>query len=266
MRKLTLRVPTPALEDVLDVVLPALPGGAHVRGKGDEAEVAILSTPGTPEPKELRDLAARHLIELSEAEASEDWRERRLARYEPLIVANRFLVRPGWAPPAEDPNLVEIVLEQSTAFGTGVHPTTQACLALLSTVQGVGSLADYGCGSGVLSIAAAKLGFSPVVAIDLDEASVEATHCNAARNEIEMEVRRSDVTAEPAPAADTVAANVPPQIQVGLAAALHRPPAQAIVSGFKPVEAEAVVSAWGAHGLTVEERFQAQEWTALLLR
>jgi ribosomal protein L11 methyltransferase len=266
VRELTLRVPAAALEDVLDAVLPALPGGAHVREEGNEAAVAILSTPGTPGPEELRGLAAPHLIELSEAEVSEDWRERRLARYEPLIVADRFLIRPGWAPPAADPNLSEIVLEQSTAFGTGVHPTTQACLALLTLVQETGSFADYGCGSGVLSIAAAKLGFSPVVAVDLDQASVEAAGRNAARNEAAVEARRVDVTAEPAPAADTVAANVPPQIQMGLAAALDRPPTQAIVSGFKPAEAESVASAWGAHGLTVEEQLQAQEWTALLLR
>lgn len=266
MRELTLRVPAAALEEVLDAVLPALPGGTQVRETGEEAELAILATPGTPEPEQLRGLAGPHLIELSEVETSEDWRQRRLARYEPLIVAERFLVRPDWAPPATDPSLVEVVLEQSNAFGTGVHPTTQACLALLGALPGGGSFADYGCGSGVLSIAAAKLGFSPVVAIDLDEASVEATRRNAAGNEVEVEARRVDVTAETPPTAGTVAANVPPQVQVGLAAALDRAPAQAIVSGFKPAEAEAVASAWESRGLEVDERLQAQEWTALLLR
>jgi len=266
VRELTLRVPAAALEEVLDAVLPALPGGVHLREDGDEAELAILSIPGTPQPEELRRLAAPHLVELSEAEASEDWRERRLARYEPLIVADRFLVRPDWGPPADDPNLVEIVLEQTNAFGTGAHPTTQACLALLCAVRGGGSFADYGCGSGVLSIAAAKLGWSPVIAVDRDEASVEATRRNAARNEVEVETRRIDVTAEPPPAADTVAANVPPEIHTSLAAGVDRAPAQAIVSGFKPPEAEAVASAWGAHGLGADERLQAREWTALLLR
>jgi ribosomal protein L11 methyltransferase len=266
VRELTLRVPAAALEEVLDAVLPALPGGAHVRGDGDEAELAILSLPGTPGSEQLRALAEPHPVELSEAEVSEDWRERRLDRYEPLIVVDRFLVRPEWAPRSGDPSLVEIVLEQSTAFGTGVHPTTQACLALLSSLPPSGSFADYGCGSGVLSIAAAKLGWSPLLAVDVEEASIEAARRNAARNAVEVRTRRIDVTAEPPPGADTVVANVPPGIQMALAAALDRAPAQAIVSGFKPADAEAVASAWGAHGLELDQRLQAQEWTALLLR
>ena len=73
-------------------------------------------------------------------------------------LAERFLLRPEWAPPGDDPRLTEIALGQGPAFGTGLHPTTQACLATLAEVEPGGSLADCGCGSGVLSIAAAKLG------------------------------------------------------------------------------------------------------------
>lgn len=266
MLELTLRVAAVDVEEVLDAVLPALPGGVHMRQEGDEVELAIAAVPGTPEPQELHRLAGRRLIELRSDEVSDDWRERRLARYEPLIVAERILIRPDWAPPAADADLIEIVLEQSSAFGTGVHPTTQACLALLCAIEARGSFADYGCGSGVLSIAAAKLGWSPVIAVDVDETSIEAARRNAARNEFDLEARLLDVTSEPAPASDTVAANVPPDIHVDLAGALDRAPSQAVLSGFKPAEADAVASAWGAHGLEVEERLQVREWTTLLLR
>jgi ribosomal protein L11 methyltransferase len=264
--ELTLRVAAAEVEEVLDAVLPALPGGLHARKEGDVAELTIADTPGTPAAEELRRLAGSSLIDLSTAEASDDWRQRRLARYEPLIVAERVLVRPDWAPPAGDPSLLEIVLEESSAFGTGVHPTTQACLTLLCTLKSGGSFADYGCGSGVLSIAAAKLGWSPVVAVDIEEASIDAVRRNAVRNEVAIEAQRIDVTSEPGPAAATVAANVPPDIHLGLAKALDQAPELAIVSGFKPDEAEAVASAWAAHGLEVEEQLQVREWTTLLLR
>ncbi len=266
MLEVTVRVAAADVEEVLDAVLPALPGGVHVRQESDVAELTIGDAPGTPAPEDLRRLAGPSLIDLTTAEASDDWRQRRLARYEPLIVAERVLIRPDWAPPADDPSLIEIVLEQSAAFGTGVHPTTQACLALLCTLEARGSFADYGCGSGILSIAAAKLGWSPVVAIDVEEASIAATRGNAARNGVGIDARQIDVTEEAAPAAETIAANVPPDIQIGLAGALEQPPTQAVVSGFKPPEAEAVAAAWEAHGLQVAERLPVREWTTLLLR
>ena len=135
MIELTLRVGAGDAEEVLDAVLPTLPGGAHVREAGGAVLVTIASTPGTPDEKELRRLVGSRLIDLTAAEASDDWRERRLARYEPLVVAERFLLRPDWAPPSDDRNLIEIVLEQGPAFGTGLHPTTQACLATMAEVE-----------------------------------------------------------------------------------------------------------------------------------
>ena len=180
MLELTLRVGAADVEEVLDSVLPALPGGGPPSRRGDVVALQVLAIPGAPDEEELRALAGSNLIELDTAEVSDDWRRRRLDRYRPLVVAERFLLRPEWAPPGEDPSLIEIVLEQSAAFGTGLHPTTQACLATLAEAEAGGSLADYGCGSGVLSIAAAKLGWSPVVAVDIDPTSVAAAKRAAA--------------------------------------------------------------------------------------
>ncbi len=266
MREVRLRVGADDLEDVLDELLPALPGGAHTRLLGAEVELAMASVPGSPDEDELRHLAGPRLIDLSSAEVSDDWRARRLARYEPLVIAERFLVRPDWAPGGAAPGQIEIELGQRSAFGTGLHPTTQACLATLVELDPGGSLADLGCGSGVLSIAASRLGFSPVSAIDVDEGSVAAAGDNASRNGVEISARRADLTAEPAPPAATVVANVPPEIHLAICDRLQEAPRQAVVSGFKPDEAAAVAAAWGDHGLRVQDDVRAQEWVALVLR
>jgi ribosomal protein L11 methyltransferase len=264
--ELTLRVAAADLDEFLDAVLPALPGGAHLREEGGDVAVAVLATPGTPDADELRRLAGERLIELSAAEVSEDWRDRRLDRYEPLVVADRFLIRPEWAPAGEDPGLVEVVLTESAAFGTGVHPTTRACLAAMAGLAPGGSFADYGCGSGVLSVAAARLGFSPVLAVDVNEPSLEATRANAHANGVEIETRLVDLTSEPPPHAQTIAANVPPDIHLALTATLDAVPTTVIASGFKAEDVEPVAAAWGAHGLDVVGEERVNEWSMLVLR
>jgi ribosomal protein L11 methyltransferase len=263
---MTLRVAAAEVEEVLDAVLPALPGGIHVRPEGELASLTVYATAGAPGEYELRRLAGSRLIELSVVEASDDWRVRRRERYEPVVVAERFLLRPQWAPPAEAPGLIEIVLEQSAAFGTGLHPTTQACLATLAELEPRGSFADYGCGSGVLSIAAARLGWSPVVAVDIDQTSVDAARRNGEANGVEVDARRVDLTADPAPPAQTIAANIPPGIQQALAKRLDRAPALLIASGFHPDEIPAVTTAWEAHGLRVSDEVRANEWSVLVMR
>lgn len=266
MLELTLLVGADRVEEVLDAILPRLPGGLHLREVGEQVELAILATEGTPDEEELRALAGASLVELRAREVSADWRERRLARYEPLVVAARFLLRPEWAPPGEDPALIEIALTQTGSFGTGMHPTTQACLASLAELDARGSLADIGCGSGVLSIAAAKLGFSPVIAVDIEPTSVATACGNAARNGVELDARRIDVATEPPPPADTVLANLPPAVHAGLARHLRRAPVTLIASGFKPEKIPAVASAWEEHGLQVADEVRASEWAALVMR
>jgi ribosomal protein L11 methyltransferase len=211
-------------------------------------------------------LAGSRLIDLTVAETADDCRERRLARYRPLVIADRFLLRPDWAPPGEDTSLIEIVLEQGPAFGTGMHPTTQACLAVLAETEAGGSFADYGCGSGVLSIAAATLGWSPVIAVDRDESSVRATRANAEHNSVDVEARQVDLTSEEPPAAETIAADVPPDVHLALPRRLARRPRTVIASGFGPEGIDAIASAWGARGLQVTDDVRANEWALLVMR
>jgi ribosomal protein L11 methyltransferase len=97
----------------------------------------------------------------------------------------RLWVGPPWeAPP---PDAVAVVIDPGRAFGTGAHATTRLCLELLQDVEPT-SLVDVGCGSGVLSVAAVKLGFAPVSAVDIDEVSLETTLANAAANDVQLAV------------------------------------------------------------------------------
>jgi ribosomal protein L11 methyltransferase len=121
------------------------------------------------------------------------------------VTIGRFWVGPPWEEPP--PGIDVIVIDPGRAFGTGAHPTTRLTLELLQELEPAGLL-DVGCGSGVLSIAASKLGFSPVVAVDVDEAAVEVTRENARLNGTEVEARTLDALAGTLPAAELAVANV----------------------------------------------------------
>jgi ribosomal protein L11 methyltransferase len=114
----------------------------------------------------------------------EDWAHSWMAHYKPLQVGRGLWVVPSWCAPPE-PDAVNIILDPGLAFGTGDHPTTSLCLAWLSeqTLPGK-TLLDYGCGSGILSIAAIKLGAAQAYAVDIDPQALEVTRRNAVHNGI----------------------------------------------------------------------------------
>ncbi len=121
------------------------------------------------------------------------------------VVVGRFWVGPPWE---EAPAGAEaIVIDPGRAFGTGAHPTTRLSLELLQELEPA-SLLDVGCGSGVLSIAAARLGFEYVTAIDLDDAAIEATLANARVNGVELSAYRADALADELPETELAVANI----------------------------------------------------------
>ena len=146
-------------------------------------------------------------MEIVTEEVPDDWADRWRAFHKPVRIGDRLHVRPPWEPPSAD-GLLEIAIDPGQAFGTGGHDTTRLCLELLLDLEPGGAFADLGCGSGVLAIAAAKLGWSPVLGVDHEAESVEATRENARVNGVEVSASRADLRAAPAPTAPTVAANL----------------------------------------------------------
>ena len=171
---------------------------------GGEAELALLLHIFPEGVEELDGAFAVYAEEppvgfdVLEAQDVEDGWEDNWRGFHHGVQIGRFWVGPPWE---------AIVVDPGRAFGTGAHPTTRLTLELLQELE-PGSLLDIGCGSGVLSIAAAKLGFAPVVGIDVDDAAVEATAANARVNGVEVEARLLDGLRDELPATDVALANV----------------------------------------------------------
>lgn len=136
---------------------------------------------------------------------ADGWEDQWRAFHRPAVVAGLWLGPPWETPP--DPARA-IVIDPGRAFGTGSHPTTRLCVDLLAGTRRRGSLLDVGCGSGVLAIAGARLGFEPVGAVDVDPVAVETTRANASVNGVAIDARVTDALTEPLPPADVAVANV----------------------------------------------------------
>jgi ribosomal protein L11 methyltransferase len=138
------------------------------------------------------------------ADVADDWEDRWRQFHRPVRVG-RLWIGPPWEEP--DADALAVVIDPGRAFGTGGHPTTQLCLRLLEDEER-GSVLDIGCGSGVLAIAAAMLGFAPVRAFDFDPQAVEATERNASANGVALDVWRADLREEALPETDLAIANI----------------------------------------------------------
>jgi ribosomal protein L11 methyltransferase len=143
------------------------------------------------------------------------WEDQWKRFHRPVEVRSLWIGPPWETPPPSG----AVVIDPGRAFGTGGHATTRLCVELLHVVEPA-SLLDVGCGSGVLAIAAAVLGFDPIVAVDSDGAAVEATVRNALANDVRIDARRLDAVTEPLPEAEVVVAN----IDLVTVTVLHPPP------------------------------------------
>jgi ribosomal protein L11 methyltransferase len=297
--RLALRVQRADAEVALAELLELAPGGVEEVDLGDVVEYAVYGPPGElPALPDLEAAVGGALVQVTTSELPDDWSERWKQFHRPLVLGDRLAVRPRWeAPIAVE---TEIVIDPAQAFGTGAHATTRLCLELLLKLADAppargpaasgsalasggaaaatepagaqparGPLLDLGCGSGVLAIAAAKLGFGPVTAVDHDPLSVEATAANAAANGVALDVRRVDLRSDPIPSAPTVLANLLRPLLLEYARALQahgaEPPTALVASGLLTHEVDEIAAAFEPLGLHEHTRKEHGEWAALLL-
>ena len=267
MQRIAFRIPADTREDVLDGVLPLLPGGIVERPAGED--VVEISSVGAalPDRERLEAAAGRPLDEFEAEDVPADWRARR-RRFGggAVLIADRLLVRSPWDPPAPE-EVLEVVIDRGgSGFGSGSHPTTQMSLALLLELEPAGGGAtDLGCGVGTLAIAAAKLGWSPVSGLDREGPAVEEARTNAQRNGVEAEFEHADVEQAALPIRELLLANAPPPVQRRLAAEITPAVRHVIVSGIVEGELEDVRIAYAAAGFKPVKGLAADSWVAVLL-
>lgn len=276
---LTVRVPSEELADELTEGLVAL-GGSAV-----EEEMDLLTTyiPEPPDPDAFLREAATRLASLAGAEpemlwrwqADEDWSRRWKEGLAPRRVGTRTVVTQPWNPVAASDGRFVIVIQPATAFGTGEHATTRGALELLErAIAGGERVLDVGTGSGILAIAAARLGADAVVAVDSDPDAIDNCRENLDRNGVADTVALERAAVDQAFLAadkagfDVIVANVLSGVLVPLLpafAAALRPRGRLILAGILDREAAGVNAAATAAGLALaEERVEGEWWTGLL--
>jgi ribosomal protein L11 methyltransferase len=268
--RLAVRVAREHAADALAELLAFSPAGVEERDAGEDVEYVLYGAAGElPTLPRLRASVGDALVEVHASEIPDDWDSRWRSFHQPVEIANLLHVRAPWHP-APAPERIDIAIEPGQAFGTGSHATTRLCLELLVELaargEAHGPLLDIGSGSGVLAIAAAKLGFAPVSALDNERESVAAAAANAAANGVAVAVARADLRSDALPAAAAITANLLRPLLLELAERLSATPAILIASGLLREQADEVAAVFARrHGLRERARPQAGEWAALLL-
>jgi ribosomal protein L11 methyltransferase len=308
--RLAVRCAPEQAELVLAELTVLAPNGVEEeRGEG-YVEYAIYGGEGElPELGEIEAAAGDGLVEVVASEVPDDWADRWRDFHRPVWVTDRLCIRPSWerferraseasrsdssrASEARS-DVLDVVVDPGRAFGTGAHPTTRLCLELLLELAGVGGaggpLTDLGTGSGVLAIAAAKLGWDPVRGYDHEVAAIEAATANAAMNSVEagfeqLNLREGlpdlapivvanltapvlkEVAAQLASAEEGPGGGPPEQQRGGSVGPPPGPPPTLVCSGILPSELEEVAAAFALAGLEKAKRRRDGDWAALLLR
>ena len=252
-------------------------------------EYAIYGGEGElPELGEIEVAAGDGLVEVVATEVPDDWADRWQDFHKPILVGDRLWLRPSWEEPHD--GAIDVVVDPGQAFGTGAHPTTRLCLGFLLELEQAGEargeLTDLGTGSGVLAIAASKLGWSPVRGYDHEAPAIEAAATNAAANGVEIQLERMNLREQLPDLAPTTVANMTSPILLEIAERLGErgrrtirrslpavappdrppPPNTLILSGLLPDELDEVAEVFGRVDLAEVDRRRDGDWAALLLQ
>ena len=209
--------------------------------------------------------------------ADQNWMEAWKQHYKPIPIGQRLLILPAWMESPE-PHRIAIKIEPGMAFGTGTHPTTQLCLALMEESIDLTGLRviDVGCGSGILSIAAIKLGASKALGADIDEESITKSHENAKINGVgdefvlglgsvqEILEGKFEFKQAPLVVANILASVIIRLFETGMADLIEEN-GMIILSGILQEQEQSVIDAGQAHGLRMIERRQIGDWVALTM-
>jgi ribosomal protein L11 methyltransferase len=274
MFELSVLVSESRVEDVSDALdaLDALSVSVEDADAHTDAERALFGEPGMPPPKEgwqrsrvvalfpdeaLAQEAAR-LLQLQDffdgcqllggaTVPEQDWVRLTQSQFAPVDVTPEFWIVPTWhEPPAQARQVIR--LDPGLAFGTGTHPTTRMCLRWIATRSLAGQrVLDYGCGSGILAIGAAKYGASDIDAVDIDEAAVRATLDNAQANGVTLKAGLPDAAQG---LYDTVLANIlatPLKMLAPLLRAHVAPGGSLVLAGILERQADELIAAYAPY-------------------
>jgi ribosomal protein L11 methyltransferase len=259
--RLGIRVRADRAEVALADLLPILQAGAEERRLGGDVEYSLYAPAGElPSLEEIRVLVGDALVDVVSEPVADGW-ERRWHEFLRPVRVGPVVVRPPWIAGAPD----DLVIDPDLCFGAGTHSTTRLCLRLLLDVPAAGGLCDWGAGSGVLAVAAARRGFAPVTAAEIDSAALDVILRNAALNGVAITATWLDLAVTPAPWAETVTANLTRPLLLAAAGVMERPPERLLASGMLRDEADAVVAAFGRVGLREQRRIEEGEWAAVEL-
>ncbi|HEX5621345.1 MAG TPA: 50S ribosomal protein L11 methyltransferase [Solirubrobacteraceae bacterium] len=254
--RLGIRVRADRAEVALAQLLPLFAAGVEEREVDGDVEYALYAPRGElPRPEEIRALAGDAVVDVVSEPVAEGW-ERRWHEFLRPVRVGSLVVRPPWI----DGEAGDLVIDPGVWFGAGTHATTQLCLRLLQDEEPGGALCDWGAGTGVLAIAAARLGWEPVIAVETEPRAIEQISLNAMANHVAVTTRWLDLTAEPAPWTPLVVANLPRTVLCRVL--IERPPARLIASGILTGEVDQVAAAFQ---MRVERRVEQDGWAGLVL-
>lgn len=196
--------------------------------------------------------------------ADQVWETAYLQYFQPIAITDNLWICPSWLEPPQ-PDAINILLDPGVAFGTGTHPTTQLCLRALARLNlHDKTVIDYGCGSGILAIAAAKLGARKVIAVDIHEQALDATVYNAEQNAVADKIEVYSPEKLRTNSVDVLVANILAEPLVSLAdkfISLLNHPGYLILSGILIEQTATITAAYAKLNLIGQE--QSQEWTCL---
>jgi ribosomal protein L11 methyltransferase len=258
--RLGIRVRAEQAEAALANLLPLLGEGAEERDLDGQVEYAIYLPEGElPPPEAIRSLGGDAVLGTITEPVPEDWERRYLAHLQ-SVRAGAITIRPPWLEGAPE----DLVIDPGTTFGAGTHESTRLSLELLQRLAPGGALCDWGAGSGVLSIAAARLGWDPVIALELDPRAAAIIGANARANGVTVEVRSPfDLLRDELPWAPTVLANLTPVLHRELSARVERRPERLVAAGMLARYADDVAPLYAP--LRELDRAVEGEWVAVAL-